>query len=555
MRKKNILIIIIVMMTVIFSITSCKRSKVQDPDVIPNAGFRIVLSGTANNSTLYVPETMPEVTSIINVRALNSDGTPAANYDVIFREGLYGYFDDFRNSVVKTTGADGRAQAIFKIPPSVGIKSEVMTNVIVTLVDNGRLDNNLSRVEDAIPIRLIPYITQGIMIHGRVTTPAGNGVEGVTIQLLGDVGLASGVTLTRPSGSYEFYVAAGWYGTIAPDSPSYSFVPNEYEFDVGTPVTQDLYDVDFVATFEGGETIDVDVRQWVVPMEGGTQLVNVYNGTGDASLSYIVMPDSNWIHVSPNSGTTPGSFTITIDENASGEERDGSVTVTAVNTEASSVTIDITQQSGDVSSDSRLAVDRETVNLEWDTAPGAADVTLNVYNSTTNDSISFLVTSNNNWLSPSLTSGTTPNTLGIDADPNFGAARTGQVILTPTSIGVSNTVTVTINQDAGPSLAIDITERNSPVNQDVFTVNVINPTTGEAMPFKITASATNPTGMLGAGSIQPTQGNTPAAITIVINPNATGQLRTAEIYFTGNYPNITAAYQPSITLTITQQGS
>jgi hypothetical protein len=267
------------------------------------------------------------------------------------------------------------------------------------------------------------------------------------------------------------------------------------------------------------------------------------------------MPDSNWIHVSPNSGTTPGSFTITIDENASGEERDGSVTVTAVNTEASSVTIDITQQSGDVSSDSRLAVDRETVNLEWDTAPGAADVTLNVYNSTTNDSISFLVTSNNNWLSPSLTSGTTPNTLGIDADPNFGAARTGQVILTPTSIGVSNTVTVTINQDAGPSLAIDITERNSPVNQDVFTVNVINPTTGEAMPFKITASATNPTGMLGAGSIQPTQGNTPAAITIVINPNATGQLRTAEIYFTGNYPNITAAYQPSITLTITQQGS
>ena len=100
MRKKTLSVIISVVVIGIFilNMTSCKRNKEGDPPMIANAGFRISLSGTANPSTLYVPETGQPVFSEIIVRALNSNGTPAAGFDVIFREGLYGYFNNYKNS-------------------------------------------------------------------------------------------------------------------------------------------------------------------------------------------------------------------------------------------------------------------------------------------------------------------------------------------------------------------------------------------------------------------------------------------------------------------------
>ena len=295
-----------------------------------------------------------------------------------------------------------------------------------------------------------------------------------------------------------------------------------------------------------------DVTTWDnIPIAGGTQVVNVYNGTGDAPIGYFVVPDSPWIHVSPNSGTTPGSFTITVDENITGADRSGIITISATDTSATSVTISINQLGGEVPSDARLAVDLETLNLPWENN----DVTVNVFNSTTSDSISYIVTSipENDWIAVSASSGITPTTLTITVlDNNIGEARTGQVILTPTSIGVSNTVTITVNQEAGPSLALDIETRNVAVGGDVFTVSVTNPTNSESVPFIVTSN--NPP-MIGAGGLQPTSGNTPAGISIIVNNNATGLIRTAVVTFTGAIPNVPAAQQPTVTLTVTQQGS
>jgi hypothetical protein len=508
--------------------------------VIPNAGFRISLSGTANPSTLYVPETGQPVFSEIIVRALNSNGTPAEGFDVIFREGLYGYFNNFKNSVVDTTDSQGIAQATFFLPPGASIKADVMTNVTVTLVDNGRMDNSLSPVEDVIPIRLVPYVTQGITIHGRITTPAGNGVEGVSVTLDGDVGLADAVTVTRPSGSYEFFVAAGWYGIITPSSEGYTFVPDSYTFDVSSPIVVDIYDLDFVAIFAGGQTLAADVTTWDnVPIAGDTQVVNVYNGTGDSPISYFVVPDSNWIHVSPNSGTTPGSFTITVDENTTGTDRNGNITISATDTSVSSVTISISQLGGEAPSDARLAVDLETLNLPWETTA----VTINVFNSTTSEGINYIVTSipENDWIAVSATSGATPSTLTITVLDNYEGARTGQVILTPTSIGVSNTVTITVNQEAGPSIALDIETKNVAVGGETFTVTVTNPTNSDAVNFTVTS---NDTWL----SFTPTSGNTPSGISITVNANGTGQIRTGVVTFTDENNN-------EVTLTITQQGS
>jgi hypothetical protein len=283
-----------------------------------------------------------------------------------------------------------------------------------------------------------------------------------------------------------------------------------------------------------------------VPIEGGTQVVNVYNGTGDASIGYFVIPDANWIHVSPNSGSTPGSFTITVDENTTGADRNGSITINATDSASPSVTITINQLGGEVPSNARLAVDLQTLNLPWETTA----VTINVYNSTTSDSISYIVTSipENDWISTSKTSGATNDTLTITVLNNMEGARTGQVILTPTSIGVSNTVTITVNQEAGPSLALDIVTKSVGVGGETFSVTVTNPTNNEAAAFTVTSNET-------WLSFTPTSGNTPTGVSITVNANGTGQVRTGVITFTGSIPNVPVAEQPIVTLTITQQGS
>ena len=548
--KKNILLLIVisVFITGILALTlsSCKRSNVQEPGMIPNAGFRISLSGTANPSSLWVPESQDAVFSTIRVRALHSDGSPAANYDVIFQTGAVGYFSGFRISTVVRTDASGIAEVTFFIPPAANIKSELITNIIATLVDNGRIDNTVAEVFDIIPIHVFPYLEQGILVHGHVRTPAGSGVGGVTIVLDGEIGLADAVTVTRPSGSYEFYIQGGWYGTITPASESYSFIPESYIFDQSAPIVFDILNLDFVAVFDGGNALAADVTQWDVGVAGGTQVVNIYNGTGDAEISYVVVPDFNWIHVSPNSGTTPGSFTITVDENTTGQDRSGTVTVTANDTETSSVTININQLANEVPSDARLAVDIQTLNVDNQ----SNTTTINTYNSTTSDNINYILTTvpTGDWITVSAAGGTAPDSFTITTAPNFGDARTGQVILTPTTTGVSNTVTITVNQEAGPSVAINIDSKNVAVGGEVFTVTVTNPTNSDACPFSVTKSA-------GTGwiVISPTSGLTPAGISITVNANGTGQIRTGTVIFTNTSPG--AAGSQTVQLDVTQQGS
>jgi hypothetical protein len=543
--KKNILSIkiisVLVIGIVLFSMTSCKRNKEGEPGLIPNAGFRIALSGTANPSTLYVPEAQPPRNSQITIRALHSTGEPAEGFQVIIQVGSVGYLNDFKTSIVQNTDSRGMVYATYFLPPSVNVKASIYTNITVTLVDDGRLDNTMAEIEDVIPIRIIPYMTQGVVIHGHILTPSGNGVGGVTVTLAGgDFGVGDAVTVTRSSGSFEFYVTGGWYGTITPSSTGYTFTPASYVFDVTAPIVGDIDNLDFVATFAGGDTLAADVTVWSdVPIIGGTQVVNVYNSTGDAPISYIVIPDSPWLHVSPNSGTTPGAFTITADENTTGAARNGSVTISATGTSASAVTINVNQLGGDAPSDARLAVDLETLNLPWE----SDSITVNVYNSTTSDGINYIVTSipDNDWIAVSATSGSTPSTLTITVLDNYEGARTGQVILTPTSIGVPNTVTITVNQEAGPSIALDITSKNVAVGGETFTVTVTNPTNSDAVNFTVTTNDTWVT-------FTPTSGNTPAGISITVGANGTGQVRTGVVTFEDENTN-------QVTLTITQQGS
>jgi hypothetical protein len=451
--KKTILsyTIICVIFIGILNLTSCKRGAVPDPDLVANAGFRIFLSGTANPSTLYIPETQPAASSIITVRALHNNGSAASGYTIVFQDFFgKGYFEGLKVSDVRVTDANGIAQITYYIPPAANVRGTSTGEIKATLVDDGRLDNlPISDIYDVIPIRVIPYLDQGVLLHGHILTPSGNGVGDITVFLQGADGNVSGVAVTRPSGSYEFFVPFGWYGTLAPSSEAYTFTPASYEWTSDNPVRQDYDNLDFVAIFEGGNTLVTDVVTWEVGAEGGTQLVNVTNSTGDAVIPYSVTPDSPWLSVSTSSGATPGSFTIIADANTTGADRSGTITVTATGTANSSVTITVNQKGNEVSGDARLAADITSISAE----NAGGDTTVNVYNSGSAEAIDFIATTSDSWITVDKTSGSTDTTVIVTVAPNaVTSTRTGTVTLTPTSTGVTNTVTITITQAASPTL-------------------------------------------------------------------------------------------------------
>jgi hypothetical protein len=519
----------------LLSVTSCKRNKVTDPDVQGPAGFRIILSGTANPSTLYVPRTEPAVFSHITVTALNNNGTPAANKDVIFQENGYGYFENYEISTVRKTDASGVVNMTYFIPPGASIKAELLARVYITLVDDGRLDSSSGQIFDSIPILVIPYMTEGVVLHGHVLTPAGNGVGEVTVELLGEDDNVSGVTVTRSSGSYEFYVPGGWYGSIQPTHESYSFTPEAYTFTSANPVYSDRDGLDFVAIFAGGNTLMTDISTWAVGAEGGSTMINVINGTGDATIGYIVVPNNEWLHVMPSSGSTPGSFQIDADPNTTGLDRDGTILISAIDTVSASVTITVNQSSTDVSGDSTIAVDRSHFDVPNYGIGSAAAEWFTVYNSGSADPLNFSVTRSADWIIPGSTNGVTDVVMLFSVSPNTGIERSGYLLMTPIDSGVSNPngVKVTITQDAGPSLAVDIASKSVGAAGEIFNVWISNPTDG-SVPLSYTL--TNADTWLKAN---PEIGSVPAQITIDVNPNATGVSRTAVLFINATWTTTT----------------
>jgi hypothetical protein len=331
-RSTAIYLLIFLLFMGLLSSVSCKRNSQNDPTMKPPAGYRIILTGTANPSILYVPRTEPAVSSHITAKATNNDGTPVIGKNVVFQAGNYGYLDGNQISDVRVTNASGVAEINFYIPASARVSQTETVYVSITLIDETGLDNTYAQVYDLIPIEIIPYVNQGFLITGHIYTPAMVGIGEVVVQLIGAEGHASGTTVSLlPTGEYGFYVAPGWYGTImagtgggetTPDiglsgisaSEDYTFVPTEYA--IGNGVTTNIYDRDFIATSTTvSNKLSADVLTWDAPNEGGSQVVNVYNLSKEAQIAYVAIPNANWLTVSPSSGTTPGNFTMTAAEN------------------------------------------------------------------------------------------------------------------------------------------------------------------------------------------------------------------------------------------------
>jgi hypothetical protein len=293
-------------------------------------------------------------------------------------------------------------------------------------------------------------------------------------------------------------------------------------------VYNDLDGLDFVAIFGGGNTLTASPNTWQVEFPGGAVVVNVVNSTGDSSIGYVLAPNVEWLTVYPSSGSTPGSFTLTADENTTGEDRQGSVLVSATDTATTSTTVSVTQFGSDVSSDAVLAVTPTSLDVEnTGTALLNADYTINVYNSATNEPINYNIEPSDTWFQVSAISGATNDSFTVAVDiNNQGTAREGTITLRPTSIGNVNEVTIPITQEAGPQIVPDISTKSVPAAGEIFTVWIANDTAPDAV---LRYRLTNSDSWLSAS---PVEGSVPAQITISADANATGLARTGVLLIT-----------------------
>jgi len=464
-RSTAMYLLIFLLFMGLLSSISCKRNSQNDPGMKPGASYRI-LSGAANPSTLYVPRTNNTASSHITATATYNDGTPIAFKNVVFQAGKYGYLDGNQISDVRTTNAGGVAEINFHIPASADVSTTETVYVSATLVDDNAIDSVYSQVSEYIAIVVIPYIDRGFHITGHVYTPALVGIGEVVVQFKGEAGHASGNAVSfLPSGEYGFYVSPGWYGTIEagvgsgggtpiPDAgwagitagEDYTFTPASYVIDVSNPVSTNVYNQDFIATSTtASNKLSTDILTWDAPNDGGSQLVNVYNISNEAQIAYVVIPNVNWLTVSPSSGATPGNFTMTANENTTTATRSGKFTISATNTLSSEVVITVNQLISDVTPS--LAASPSDIYVP---ASGNVKYTVTVSNPTTDDVLNWTLDSDATWLGIKPTSGDTLHNdtfevkvQGANPDPTD---RVGKIYITATYTGGTAVAIVKVRQ-------------------------------------------------------------------------------------------------------------
>jgi hypothetical protein len=90
----------------------------------------------------------------------------------------------------------------------------------------------------------------------------------------------------------------------------------------------------------------LSISEWTAPDSGGvSQTIEITSVDSAITLNWSVCVDSSWLSVDPASGTTPGSFAITTDSNATGFDRRADIKIAVSEVDDSVKTIDVSQSS------------------------------------------------------------------------------------------------------------------------------------------------------------------------------------------------------------------
>jgi hypothetical protein len=252
MKNSKILIIFVVIILMI-GLSSCKRASSEAPTMQVNSGFRVILSGVANPSTLYVPDDNSAFSTNLIIQAKDNKGNPLVGYQVILEQlgPFYGLFEDDMVTISKRTDSNGNVFVNYSFLEGIYVATSQYIEVRATLVDDGRIDpkDTSAAINDIIPIRIMKnentYL-DSYMLHGEVSLKDGTGVSGVTITITNYGSTGTYSFTNRQSGSFEIMLPSGWTGTITPSKSGYTFMPAYRRISI--PMSGNLMWEDFTAS-------------------------------------------------------------------------------------------------------------------------------------------------------------------------------------------------------------------------------------------------------------------------------------------------------------------
>jgi mannan endo-1,4-beta-mannosidase len=179
------------------------------------------------------------------------------------------------------------------------------------------------------------------------------------------------------------------------------------------------------ATVFAGSTNNLSLSSSAVSLASGASSSAV---TVTSNVSWAISDNQSWITVSPTSGSSNGSFTVSASANTGTSSRTGTVTVTGGSLTR---TVAVTQ----------AAPSSSTLTVSTTTASLAAAASSSTFTITSN--VSWTVSDNQSWLSVSPASGSNNATVTISATANTSASsRSGTVTVT----GGSLTRTIAVTQ-------------------------------------------------------------------------------------------------------------
>ncbi len=266
--------------------------------------------------------------------------------------------------------------------------------------------------------------------------------------------------------------------------------------------------------------------------------VNVTNCGNSVALDWSAIKTAEWFSLSSEAGTTPGSFTVTADTNATSSERSGLIIIAADGLYDTPETLTVSQPL--IGSDICLSTDVWTCAAEADTS-----LPVTVINCGNSSVFSWAAECDSFWLSMSPAGGDTPGEFVMMADSNrTSLERTATVTVAASGLtGVSATITVT-QPTLEPTQCVSLTEwgalslgGNSPV------ISVTNCGNVSSLNWEVAADVDWLT--LSASS-----GSTPGSITITADTNNTGLFRTGYVLVTNagvpGAASVITVNQPSV---------
>jgi len=185
---------------------------------------------------------------------------------------------------------------------------------------------------------------------------------------------------------------------------------------------------------------------------------NVSLSSIGTALSYTAATSATWLLVTPASGSTPGSLSVSVNSTglAAGTYT-GNITVTSAGASNNPKTIPVTLT---VTAAPLPNLTASPLNLSFSyQSGGAAPAAQNVSLSSSGSALNYSAATSAAWLMVTPASGTTAGSLSVSVNPTGLAAGTYTGNVTVTSSGASNSpqkITVTLDVTAAPSSGMSL---------------------------------------------------------------------------------------------------